>query len=186
MEPLTAGMNAVDYKFLKSSNYTNYSTELHEIRIFCQSFCPNVSCYDTHTVTIQESESYLGLDILYEKNISIAWQRKTPSIPSATIFCRSTSTLPELILYMMSSVSTWTGLSMMSFNPTSFLRKLSRIKWICSKSSLELCRHRKVTPMNHTDRVSRLEDCLAMQSLEIEKLKQMAFCPINNRSRSAR
>ena len=178
--------NADDYKFVIISNYTKYRTELDEIRLFCQSSCPNTSCEDTHIVTVQETATYLSLSNLYKENISISWQRKTPSIPSATILCRSTSTLVELILYMMSSVSTWTGLSMMSINPILFLRSLSKIKWTSGISTIELCRHRKITPINHTDRISRLENCLVLQSLEIEKLRQTVFRPVNNRRKSAK
>ena len=116
-----------DYKFLWNRNNTKTNTELNEIRRSCQSFCPNTSCEDTHIVTIQESGVHLGLDTLY-KNVSITWQKKTPSFPSTRILCRATSTLTELILYMMSSVSTWTGLSMMSINPTFILHSLSKIK----------------------------------------------------------
>ena len=117
-----------NYKFVWNSNNIKTNTELNKIRRSCQSFCPNTSCKDTHIVTFQESGVHLGLDKLYQKNISIAWQRKTPSFPSTTISCRPTSTLTELVLYIMSSVSTWTGLSMMSINPTLLFRRLSKIK----------------------------------------------------------
>ena len=178
--------NALDFKFVRVSNYTKYYAELDDIRLSCQSICPNTSCDDTHIVTIKESGVHFGWDGLSKNNISFAWQRKTPSIPSATIFCRPTSTLTELILYIMSSVSTWTGLSMMSFNPILLLRNLSKIKSGTRISPLELRQRQELTEINHADRISRLEDCVASQNVAHDTLKRIVFDLLNNGSRSVR
>ena len=178
--------NAVDYKFVKASNYTKYYAELDEIRLFCETSCPNRSCDDTQIVTIHEKEAHSDFYNTTKKNISIIWERKTPSIPSVEILSRPTSTLTDLILYMMSSVSTWTGLSMMSINPFLLLRSLVKTKLASRVSSLQLHQHHQILAMNHTDRMSRLEDCVVSQSLAIDKLRQMVFRPVNNRSRGVR
>ena len=178
--------NAVDYKFVEVSNYTKHYAELDQIRLFCQASCPNRSCDDTQVVTIHEKQTHLNFYNTTKKNISILWERKTPSIPSAKILSRPTSTLTDLILYMMSSVSTWTGLSMMSINPFLLLRSLVKTKLASRVSSLQLHQHHQILAMNHTDRMSRLEDCVVSQSLAIDKLRQMVFRPVNNRSRSVR
>ena len=164
-------------------SYAKYLLELREIRLFCQKFCPNTSCDETQIVTIHERETHTN----YFKNVSIAWERMTPSVPSAIILCRPTSTLTELILYMMSSISTWTGLSMMSINPLLLLRRLSKTKLVPTLSTQKLPRNRKIIPINHMDRMSRLENCLVSQSLQIEKqrleidkLKEMAFHSVKN------
>ena len=172
----------VDYKFLKISNFTKYYAEEDKIRQYCQSSCPDTTCDDTQIVTIQEREAYYNVS----KNISMVWQRKTPSIPSAEILCRPTSTLTELILYMMSSVSTWTGLSMMSINPLLLFRRLTKRKSVPGISTLELRRHRITIAINQTDQMSRLEDCVVSQSLAIEKLKELVFHLLNDRSRRVR
>ena len=117
-----------DYKFVKSGNYKNKKAEQEKIHLSCQSSCPKISCEDTHIITIPESAAHTGWDSFFKSNISIIWERQIPSIPSAIISCRPTSTLTELILYIMSSVSTWTGLSMMSINPMLFFRRLSKRK----------------------------------------------------------
>ena len=174
--------NAIDYKFIKVTNYTKYYAELDEIRLSCQSICPNTSCDDTHIVTIKESGVHFGWDGLSKKNISFAWQRKTPSIPSATILCRPTSTLTELILYIMSSISTWTGLSMMSINPFLFLGSLSKIKSAPRISPLQHRQRREITGMNQADRISRLEDCIVSQNVAHNTLRKMVMDLFNNRS----
>ena len=117
-----------DYKFVKSGNYKSKKAEKEKIHLSCQSSCPKTSCEDTHIVTIPESAAHTGWDSFFKSNISIIWERQIPSIPSAIISCRATSTLTELILYIMSSASTWTGLSMMSINPMLVFRKLSKRK----------------------------------------------------------
>ena len=178
---------AIDYKFVKMRNYTKYLFELREIRLFCQTFCPNISCDETQIVTIHERETHTN----YFKNVSIAWERMTPSVPSATILCRPTSILTELILYIMSSISTWTGLSMMSINPILFLRSLSKTKVVPRILAQEHRRHRETIRMNQMDRMSQLENCLVSQSLaiekqrlEIDKLKEMVFHSVKNCTRS--
>ena len=172
----------IDYKLIKVSNYTEHRAELNNIELFCQSSCPNTSCEDTQIVTIYEKESHYN----YSGNISIRWERKTPSIPSIIISCRPTSILIELIVYIMSSVSTWTGLSVMAINPLLLLRSLSKIMSENQILSLQLRRRLEITAINHTDRVSRLEDCLVSQSLAHEKLKEIVFYLLKDRSRSAR
>ena len=178
--------NTIDYKFVNVRNRTKYIAELEEIRLSCQLSCPNTSCDDTQLVTIQETGAYLGWNTLAGNNISISWHRQTPSIPSVSISCRPTSTLTELILYMMSSVSTWTGLSMMSINPFLFLRRLLKTKSAPSISTVDLCRHRKLIAMKHMDRVSRLEDCVVSQSLAHDKLRQLTFQLLNDYSKRVR
>ena len=167
---------AINYKFIKKSIYTN--AELRQIRLSCQTSCPNKSCNHTEIITIQEREVHNNY-----KYVSISWQRKLPSILSVKISCRPTSILLELFLYVMSSVSTWTGLSIMSINPFFLFRSLAKAKLTPGISTLELRRHRKIIPMNHTDRISRLEDCVVSQSLVIEKLRQIACHPVHNGSR---
>ena len=170
-----------DYKFVRILNYTKYLAELNEIREFCQSSCPNTTCEDTQVFTIQESGAYVGLESLTEKNVSIEWQRLTPSIPSITISCRPTTTWPQLMLYIMSSVSTWTGLSMMSFNPILLFPILSRIKSTSRILPLQHRQRREITEMSHTDRMSRFENRLLLQSLAIERLRQILFHLLNDR-----
>ena len=174
--------NTIDYKFANVDNRTKYITELDEIRLSCQISCPNISCEDTQLVSIQETGAYLGWNTLSENNISISWHRQTPSIPSVSILCRPSSTLTELILYMMSSISTWTGLSMMSINPFLLFRRLLTTKSAPGISTLELGRHRRLIAMSYMDRVSRLEDCVVSQSLAHDKLKQMTFQLLNDYS----
>ena len=178
--------NALDYKFAMVSNYTVYRAELDEMRLFCQLSCNHTSCEDTQIVTIHESDAYVGLDSFYKKKVSIQWQRQTPSIPSVTILCRPSSILTELILYMMSSVSTWTGLSMMSINPILFLRKLSKQKLTPGKSTVQRHHRREIIAMNYIDRVCRLENCVVSQSMAHDTLRQMVIQLLNNRSRSVR
>ena len=173
-----------NYKFVRNSNENKNRAEVNELHVSCELSCPNINCEDTHIVTIQESKAYLGSDRIF-KNTSIAWQRKTSSFPSVTILCRPSSTLPELILYIMSSISTWTGLSMMSFNPILLFRRLSMITSVPGISTLDFRQHRRVTATNHTNRMSPLEDCVVPQSLPINEFSKKLFRPANNRSRSA-
>ena len=170
-----------DYTFVWSRNFTKADAELYEIRRSCRSSCPSTSCEDSHIVTIQESAVHLGLDTIFENNVSLAWGSNTPSFSSTRISCRPTWTLVELILYMMSSVSTWTGLSMMSINPILFLRNLPRTKLAPVRSTVEHRKRHEMAAMNHTIRVSRLENRQASQSLAIERLRQMVFHLLNDR-----
>ena len=170
-----------DYKFVRISDYNKHMAELNEIRLSCQSSCPNKSCEDTHTVTIKETSAHMGWDVLFNKTISIKWERQTPSVLSVELSCRPTSSLTELILYIMSSISTWTGLSMLSFTPIVLLRSMSKTKWAPRILPLQLCRHLEITAMNHTDRVSRLEDCVVSQSLAYDKLKGMVVHLLKDR-----
>ena len=173
--------NAVNFKFVMERNSTKYLIELRNIRLSCQKSCPNPSCDDMKIVTTQEITAHLGMDSLYKGKISILWQRLIPSSPSIKILCRPSWTLTQLILFMMSSVSTWTGLSMMSFNPILLLRGLSKIKWTSRISHLELRRRCDVTAMDHTVRMSRFENRLLSQSLAIERLRQMLFHLLKDR-----
>ena len=182
-----------DYKFINVSNYTKYKVELDEIRLSCLSSCPNKSCENTQLITVHESDVHVGAEYFFKKNASMLWQRQIPSIPSVTISCSPSSFLTEVILYMMSSISTWTGMSMMSINPLVFLRSLTKTKSTPCISISKHRRHRKIIPVNHTDRISRFEDCLVSQSLaiekqslEIEKLKELPFHAVDNRSMNVR
>ena len=96
--------NGVDYTFEKVSNHTKYFAEQDKIDLSCRSSCPDTNCDDTQVLTIYEKEAYFDLQSSFEKDISIFWERKMPSVPSVTISCRPTMALTELILYMMSSV----------------------------------------------------------------------------------
>ena len=175
-----------DYKFINSSNFTKKKAELDEIRVSCELSCPNTSCEDTYIVTIQESGIHFGWDDMSQKKVSIVWGRKTSSISSTRISCRPTSTLPELILFMMSSISTWTGLSMMSINPILLIQSLSKTNLAPRILPLQLRRRDEIKAMHHTIRVSRLENRVVTQNLAIERLRQMVFQLHNDRNRSVR
>ena len=178
--------NVVDYKFVKPRNYTKFNSERKELESSWESSCPNTSCEDTQIVTIQENSAYVGIASFFEGNTSIGWVRLTPSFPSIAILCRPTTTLPYLILYMMSSVSTWTGLSMMSFNPSLLLQSLSKIKSAPRISPLDRLRRGEIAALNHTVRMSRFENRLLSQSLAIERLRQMVFHLLKDRRSSIR
>ena len=176
---------ADDYRFVRISNNDKYRAELNEMRLSCQSRCPK-SCNDVHTVTIKESSAHMAWDVLSNNTISIKWERQTPSVLSVKLSCRPIQSLTELILYIMSSISTWTGLSMMSFTPIVLLRSLSKTKWAARILPLKLCRHLEITGRNHTDRVSRLEDCVVSQSLAYDKLQRMVVYLLKDRGISVR
>ena len=176
--------NKVNYKFI--NNYTNYIDQVEEIRLSCLLSCPNISCEDTHIVTIQESAAHVGVESLSKKNISFAWQRTRPSVPSAKILSRPTLTFTELIVYIMSSVSTWTGLSMMSINPILLFRSLSKTKSAPRIVPLQLPQRHGAMAFKHIVQVSQIENRLVSHSLAIERLRQIVFSLLNDHRSNVR
>lgn len=160
----------INYSFL-TLNYTS-SSKLDNMRLSCDASCSMISCDDKHFVTFKENEVHIN-DL--PTGTSIAWDINIPLIPSVSIASRPVSYLTELILYIMSSVSTWTGLSIISLNPFIIFKRLTSQRKVSDtrKTADEKGRRsRTAVPVSLSDRVSRIEDSIVSMSLVFDKIKQ--------------
>ena len=112
-----------NYTFVNTS-YINNSTfyaRLSSLKEGCRKKCVKMPCHDTQVVTLTDNGLYnenLPKEI---KNMSFAIHHTIPFFPFVNITSRPSQSIDEFILYALSSVSTWTGLSIFALNPVRLL-----------------------------------------------------------------
>ena len=160
-------ISSMNYSFVNSSESVSVVTQM---RLSCEYSCPNVSCSDTQIVTIREIGAHLKLDDV-NLNVTLIWKRKSPSIPSVKIICRVSSGITDLIIYMMSSISTWTGFSILGMNPVLILKKFKpKVKSLETELSAKLKLNSARRSLSQ--RIERLEECVVSLSLLMAKFDE--------------
>ena len=158
-------LSSMNYSFTNSRDSPNDAVT--KMRLSCEISCPNISCADTQVVTIRE----IAVHLEYVNNVTLTWKRKLPSIPSVNIICRVSYGITDLIIYMMSSISTWTGLSIIGLNPVEILKKFKpKVQSPNTEFSTKLKPNSKRRFL--LERVERLEECVVSLSLLKEKFDE--------------
>lgn len=89
-----------------------------QISYSCRSECKQISCLDENYLsTLYKEQSTVGLD-------GLTLNIMAPSSPSTTILHRPFMSVPEFLLFISSLLGIWYGISMISFNPSSLVKRL--------------------------------------------------------------
>ena len=108
-------------------------------------FCSRVSCHHTQVMVVSTVRS----------GAVFRWKHVIPSQPSFRIENRPALPLIAFLIYLLSIMSTWTGCSILSFNPFRILplvwKNVTEFRSISTKRSFE------TTSMSSGERVQRLE-----------------------------
>ena len=163
--------------------------ELFEIAEYCRKMeCNKISCHHSSVITnnikLSWNDFYASDETSYIMRHLLPTQHyvETSSTPSISIV--------ELIIYILGSVSTWTGLSILDFNPVSIIFRIKRFCIRYEKHHLTSIKDKKLERMNHllesvqsrldlVDRNER-ENELRFYTLE-QKLKRVVITFVNNR-----
>ena len=160
-------ISSINNSFVSSSESVSVVTQM---RLSCEYSCPNVSCSDTQIVTVREIGAHLELDDV-NPNVTLIWKRKSPSIPSVKIICRVSSGITDLIIYMMSSISTWTGFSILGMNPIVIFKKFKpKFQSLDTEFSKRL--KLNFSKRSSSERIERLEECVVSLSLLMAKFDE--------------
>ena len=78
--------------------------------------CDKIPCHDTQVVTLTDNGVY-NEDVAKITSMSIFIRHMIPVFPFVNITTRPSQSIEEFITLALSSVSTWTGLSILALNP---------------------------------------------------------------------
>ena len=129
----------------------NTSLMLWQIQKNCQSQCNNSDCYDEEVITITDSSLQNGTCII--------WNHLVISQISFKITSRAALTFVEFFVYILGSVSTWTGLSIVACNPVvlvKYLPKQSQNRNPGTQAKKDKRRRRLATRENHQIQLQNL------------------------------
>ena len=104
------------------NNSTLYTT-LSRLKVGCRAQCAKIPCHDTQVVTLTDNGVYNEAIAKY-KELSIMIFHMIPVFPFVNITSRPSQSIEEIITLALSSVSTWTGLSIFALNPVTLLTRL--------------------------------------------------------------
>ena len=109
----------IDMKMISYTDVSDAKTSkiILDIEKECSNeICHRKTCYDALSLT--KTTETQGLEFLI--------RRIVPSDPSFRVIMTPALKLVEFLTYLLSAVSTWTGISIMSLNPWNFLSKKKR------------------------------------------------------------
>ena len=123
--PLTAVISKpfkyklLDYNvFFNSSVYSRIAT----LKELCRTLCRKIPCEDAQVVTLTESGFYN--DLFDYLNASFVIHHTIPVFPFVRITSRASQSIVEFFLNVVSTVSTWTGLSILGLNPAQLFNSI--------------------------------------------------------------
>ena len=117
MSPVTEPSDAFPFTRASLQNKEVFA-KFSKIQDDCQvNQCRNRECNDTQIVTITVSKSD-GDDRQF------TWEHKVVSQISFRITSRPSLTFVEFIIYILGSISTWTGFSIITFNPVKLANRI--------------------------------------------------------------
>ena len=146
---------------------------LNQIRSNCSLYkCHKKACHTTHISTVSDN----GINVVLSEEDAadrvISWQHIVPNQPSFEIRCRATTSFIDLLLFILSCVSSWTGLSVLSLSPRKVWAGFEGIVGlVIVRPNL---RKRLFIPMLLHERVTRLEDLLVSQTRKNHRLRQIS------------
>ena len=145
-----------NYTFVAPFYRTNstFYERMSRLKDDCRMQCAKKPCQDTQVVTLVDNGMYSES---FAKNnmMSILIRHMIPIFPFVNITSRASQSIEELLTLALSSVSTWTGLSIIALNPVKLLTRLFST------------RH-KVEPSQQTSRLHH--DCLFARTKQQKKL----------------
>ena len=104
--------NVSSTMYLLSNHDLNNITidrRFREIQENCSKACSEPACQDSQVITVTYYKSW--------PNKYIKWKSIVPSLPSFKIVYRKAQSWIDLIIYLTSSISTWTGFSIFAMDP---------------------------------------------------------------------
>lgn len=113
-------LKPLNYTFLhyNSSFYSKIST----LKDLCSTECRKPPCVDTQVVTFTDNGYYD--DQVHYYNYSFFIHHTIPVLPFVNISLRATQTMVEFFLSAASTISTWSGLSILGLNPVILLNRV--------------------------------------------------------------
>ena len=166
-----------DLSILQANEYNerdnNQIAVLNQIRFNCSLYeCHRKACYTTHISTVSDN----GISVVPSEEDAtdrvISWQHIVPNQPSFEIRCRATTSFIDLLLFILSCVSSWTGFSVLSLSPEKVWTGFEDILGLVIVRP-NLWR-RPFIPMLLHERVTRLEDFLVSQTSQNDRLRQIS------------
>ena len=119
-------MPIVSYQDMQSKTF---SSKLHGIKRYCNDKCRKTPCFDERIITNIQGKPGSRFKLVYI----------VPQQPLISIKSRPKTNLVEFLIYIFSTISTWTGFSIMALNPFCLWNKIVAFK-----------------RNNHRDRTNRL------------------------------
>ena len=111
-------------------NYSDHNTwkKMLELRKECEKQCLKPPCNDSQVVTLVDNglPGYLNASSSNQTKISL-WHL-TPDFPFFDIKSRPAQSLTDLVLFIFSIISTWTGVSIISLNPLRIVDRFVQVK----------------------------------------------------------
>ena len=114
---VTSRMSGYNYQL-------SWEKEVSKIREYCQSHeCSKTSC-SSQLMLSNVEKAWRPTNDYFGKNDSFVVKRILPIRPSFDTTTRPTLSLVELIIYILGTLSTWTGLSILDLDPVTLVTKL--------------------------------------------------------------
>ena len=99
------------------------SVNVSKMQEFCQTVqCRNIECHDEEIVTSTDSGT------TYENTSQTVWEHQVTSQISFKITSRPTLSFVEFFIYVLGTISTWFGLSVITCNPVVLFKYLIRLQ----------------------------------------------------------
>ena len=113
-----------NYTFVAPGYFTNstFYSRMSRLKEGCRMQCAKIACHDTQVVTLIDNGVYS--EDFATNNMSILIGHLIPIFPFVNITSRPSQSIEELLTLALSSVSTWTGLSILALNPVKLLTRL--------------------------------------------------------------
>ena len=99
--------------------------QMLEMRKVCENECWKPPCSDTQIVTLVNDGAprYINSSMLNNSK-AIVLSHETPGLSFFNVKSRPAQSTVDLLLFIFSTISTWTGVSIVSLNPLRFLQSL--------------------------------------------------------------
>ena len=121
-----------EYRYSNSSVHRTIS----RLKELCRRECRKIPCENTQVTTLTEKEFY---NHKLNAKVSFLIHHNIPFLPFVSITSRASQSPVEFFLNVLSTFSTWTGLSILLLNPVKLLKKVFsyRSKLMTSKQELD-------------------------------------------------
>ena len=162
----------LNYTFLPSSfKYNSTLLErISELKDGCRSQCIKVACHDTQVVTLTDNGVY-NQDIAQTGTISIAIMHVIPVFPFINITARPSQTSEEFLTLLLSSVSTWTGLSIIALNPVKLFNGLFSTRHKVEPLHQTFCRFHYPNLFARTKQQKKILLLLALRDRQMKSIR---------------
>ena len=146
---------------LHSLNYTTADygdrkmwKQMLQMRKDCEKQCWKPPCNDTQIVTLaNDGVPYYENSSMLDDSESITFSHEAPGFPFFNVNSRPAQSTVDLFLFIFSTISTWTGVSIVSMNPLRFFHSLHLTRgssttgvWIIPNRRMRE-RHNRLSPL---------------------------------------